>query len=281
MEAGKNTSGNCGVVYIATGPRFVEEAKASVRSLRIYHPEWPVLLFTDEEGDFCRDGFSDVRRIKNPEHSFADKIGPLGASPFERTIFLDTDTHVCAPLDDLFAILDRVDLAAAHAPMRVTWPQPEIPDAFPEINSGVLAWRKSDGTDGFFSAWECLYREHVAMTGQKDDQPALRKALFESDLRLGILPPEYNFRTVLPSFAGRGPVKIIHGRHGDMASIERRLNRSRGCRLVLPGDREWVPERLVMLSGGIRFLAFPVQVLMAAWLRLKGVLTEFKRGFFK
>lgn len=281
VETGKETFKNFGVVYIATGPRFVEEAKTSLRSLRMHHPEWPVVLFTDGEGDFCGDGFSDVRRIENPEHSFADKIGPLGASPFEKTLFLDTDTHVCAPLDDLISLLGRVDLAAAHAPMRVTWPQPGIPDAFPEINSGVLAWRKSEGTDAFFAAWERLYREHVATTGQKDDQPALRRALFESNLRLGILPPEYNFRTVLPSFAGRGPVKIIHGRHGDMASIERLVNRSRGCRVVLPGDREWTPGRLVVLSGGIRLLALPVQALAAGWFRLKGVLTGFRRRFFK
>lgn len=280
METEKHTLKDCGVVYIATGLRFVEEARASVRSLRLHHPEWPSVLFTDVGGNFCGDVFSDIRRIKNPGHSFADKIGPLVDSPFERTIFLDTDTHVCAPLHDLFAVLDRVDLVAAHAPMRVTWPQPEIPDSFPEINSGVLAWRKSGQTDRLFAEWERLYREHVASTGQKDDQPALRRALFESKIRLGILPPEYNFRTVMPAFAGRGPVRIIHGRHVDLAAVERRLNARRGCRAVIPGDRDFTSERLVFLSGGIRFVVAPLQALAGGWFRMVSVLTTLKRALF-
>ena len=221
--------------------------------------------------------FDDVRKIEHPSFSFADKIKPLFESPFEQSIFLDTDTHVCVPLDDVFALLALVDIAAAHAPMRVTWPQPDISDAFPEVNSGVLAWRKSYNSDMLFGEWERLYHLHVASTGQTDDQPALRRALFESGIRMAILPPEYNFRTVMPSFAGRGKVKIIHGRHADIAAVERRINRSQGCRVVLPGGREFAFDRLVVLSGGSRFLLMPFQWLVGQWFRIQTTLTKIKR----
>lgn len=280
MNLGKtgSESRSAGVVYIATGLHFVEEALASAKSLCVHHPDLPVVLFTDIDPDFCKEVFPEIRRIENPTRSFADKIAPLSESPFEKTVFLDTDTRICAPIGDLFDLLDRFDLVAAHAPMRVTWPQPAIPDSFPEVNSGVLAWRKTEKTELLFAEWKRLYGEHLASTGQKDDQPALRRALFESDLNLGILPPEYNFRTVIPAFAGRGPVRIIHGRHPDMASVERHLNRHKGCRVVVPGDREFSPDRLVILSGGLRFPAAPLQFFPVVWFRIKQVLTNFKRG---
>jgi len=49
----------------------------------------------------------------------ADKILPLLDSPFNRTVFLDTDTQVCSEFFELFDLLDRFDLAVAHAPWRI------------------------------------------------------------------------------------------------------------------------------------------------------------------
>ena len=263
---------------MATGQRFVDEAAASCRSLRVHMPDIPVILWSNVSRDNVPSIFCDVRRIDQPTFSFADKIKPLALTPFERTVFLDTDTHICASLSDVFDLLDHVDVAAAHAPMRATFHQPHIPDAFPELNSGVLAWRKCIGTDNLLAEWERLYAEHVASTGQTDDQPALRRALFASGIRLGILPPEYNFRTVMPAFAGRGKVRIIHGRHSDMAAVERRLNMHQGCRAVLPGAREFTPERLVILSGGIRIFSAPLQWFVGKWFRIQAVLTMMKRS---
>ena len=268
---------NCGFLYVATGQSFVNESVFSCRSLKAHMPDVSVLLFTDLDRAQIPDVFDEVRKIEKPSFSFADKIKPLAESPFDQTIFLDTDTHICAPLDDVFSLLANVDIAAAHAPMRVTWPQPDIPDAFPEVNSGVLAWKKGEATRALFDAWLRNYLDHVSTTGQKDDQPALRRALFETGIRLGILPPEYNFRTVMPSFAGRGAVRIIHGRHTSMGDVERRINRSQGCRVVLPGIRELAPDRLVILGGAIRLVSAPFQWLVEKWFRAQSVLTEIKR----
>lgn len=267
-----------GVIFVATGRKFADEAAASRESLRRHMPSLPVILWTDAANDSLRAAFDEVRLVENPEHSFADKVAPLLESPFEKTLFLDTDTEVCEPLEDLFLMLDRFDVLAVHAPMRVTWPQPAIPDGFVEVNSGVLVWRKNERTERVFRNWLMFYRAHKEATGQPDDQPALRRALYESDVRLGILPAEYNFRTVLPGFAGRGPVRILHGR--DLKSVARRVNRYRGCRVVVPGDRELSGSRLIVLSGWLRWPLAVLQLLASAGRIFTDRLTVAKRRFF-
>lgn len=271
---------NEGVIYVATGERFFTEAEDSLKSLRTHMPNLPAILWTDMAPHRVPSIFDEVQPIGNPQHSFADKIKPLALSPFEKSLFLDTDTRICHSLEDVFQLLNHFDIAAAHAPMRITWPQPEIPDSFVEVNSGFLAWRRSNQTNHLFSEWERLYLEHVHLTGQKDDQPSLRKALFASQLRLFILPPEYNFRTVLPGFCGRGVVKVIHGRHQNLPAIEQRLNRCQGCRVVIPSDLEFVSERFIILNGNARWLLAPFLSICSFLQKMRKLLTKWKRRVF-
>ncbi len=267
---------SAGIIYVATGNRFVKEARVSAASCKGHMPGIPVVLFTDEPQSSGSE-FDDVQIIEEVTRSFADKIAPLLKAPFDKNLFLDTDTFMCRPVTDVFQMLDQYDVVAAHAPMRVTWPQNEVPDAFPEINSGVLAWRKNEKTEALFRDWKHLYQEHLSTTGQKDDQPSLRLALYRSDVRLGILPPEYNYRTVLPGFAGRGAIRILHGRHTNPSSVEKILNRDTGCRVFLPGDAEFVPERFKLLAGTARYFVTPLSMFYAAAATLRARLTTWKR----
>lgn len=193
--------------------------------------------------------------IENPLGTFADKIAPLAKTPFEKTVFLDTDTYLCGPVPELFELLDRCDIAMAHAPMRVTGSVP-VPASFPECNSGVIAYNINDQTKAIFAAWEKFYAGQISSTGQPDDQPALRRALWENEIRLAVLPPEYNFRFVLPSFAGRGPVKILHGRHTSMAALAAEINRSGSPRVFLPQLRDAGPRCFRILSAPGRAAGF-------------------------
>lgn len=238
-------------------------------------PDLPILLCTDQVLEPGGE-FDLVRMIASPRHFFRDKIAPLMETPFERTLFLDTDTFVCSPVADAFEILDRYDLALAHAPLRHDRPF-STPNCFAELNTGVIAYRRGEGFNRLVRRWLEIYDAEIGRCGQVSDQAAFRQALWESDARAYVLPPEYNFRTVFPGSVGRGRVRIIHGRHRDMATIERLLNRSRGCRVVLPGDREWTPDRLVVLSGGIRFLAAPIQWLVGQGFRFHASLATVRR----
>ena len=114
---------------------------------------------------------------------------------FQRTLYLDTDIRVVADISEMFDILDRFDIAIAHAHARnrketkTVW-HFHIPDAFPQMNGGVLLFRSSPTVLDLLRAWQRAY--HSA--GFAKDQVTLRELLWLSDLRLHILPPEYNIR---------------------------------------------------------------------------------------
>ena len=67
--------------------------------------------------------FNRVIRSEAPEMTktgnFHVKIAGLRKTPFERTVFIDTDTLICGDLRGTFALLDRFDLVVTHNAWRV------------------------------------------------------------------------------------------------------------------------------------------------------------------
>ena len=184
-----------GVLYVATGPDYRALAEASARSLRAVEPGLPVDLFTDDPGAAAAGLFDAVHRIEDPHPR--SKLDCLGRSRFDRTLFLDADTLVLGPLGDLFDVLDRFELALAHDVRRATELIREnagapTPYAFPQLNSGVLLYRRSPRMRAFFAEWARRFVE----SGGTRDQPVLKAMLWEGDLRFWVLPPEFNLRRV-------------------------------------------------------------------------------------
>jgi hypothetical protein len=186
-----------GVVYIASGDRYVEEAVYSAHSLRAHSPQLPIVLFSDR--DVADSPFDEVRIVPTRHHR--PKVDYLSESPFERTLYLDSDTRVVRPLDEMFALLDRFDMAMAHcfARRRQQYVEkiPEyaaIPYSFPEMNSGVILYAMSAGSKNLFAAWREVYYRYQSVT-QGWDQPSLRVALWQTQLALATLPVEYNVRS--------------------------------------------------------------------------------------
>src|SRR5262245_17176068 len=103
-----------GIIYSATGERFVAEAVNSARSSLRFNPV-PHLIFCDAVPAQKIEGvkFVPSEPCGDP---FRDKIHSIRRLPFDQTIFLDTDTYVTANIDELFDLLNRFDVAAAHAP---------------------------------------------------------------------------------------------------------------------------------------------------------------------
>lgn len=181
-----------GVIYVAKGAGYLDLAQRSARSLKALNPGLEIDLFTDfapEPGLFDR-----IAAI--PDGPTA-KLASLGASRFERTLYLDCDTLGLAPLGDLFDVLDRFDLAVAHDVRRTsdlirTGTGETVPYAFPQMNCGVLLYRRSEPMARFLTEWQAAY--HAA--GLDRDQPSFRDVLWRSDLRFYVLPPEFNLRRV-------------------------------------------------------------------------------------
>jgi len=207
-------SDNCGVVYITTSNRFVEEAKISAESVKSVMPDVSISIITDM--DVSDTVFDNRISIKNPQYGFGDKVYHLEQTPYDKTIFLDTDTYVVEPIRDLFEVLDEFDIAVAnnqrnYASNRVDYqPVNTLPDAFPERNTGVIAYKSSPAMDRFFKSWKKTY-ENILSHGQKMDQSSFRLSLYHSDLRIATLPSEYNCRFRNPG-AVSGKVKVFHGR---------------------------------------------------------------------
>ncbi len=218
-----------GIIYVATGQRFVDEAKVSARSVRKVYPEMPIVLYTDiQEKDPL---FNQVISLNEVRGNCYDKVEPLLESPFEKTLFLDTDTYLCEEIDEIWRLLDRFELMLTHTPIRDPNPIDGIPPSFTEFNTGVIAFKRSENVTRVLQEWVKIYGE----LEHKADQPALRKTLWENQqIKFYVLPSEYNFRTIVPGFIGGGsPVKIIHGRHKDFAKLAQRLNKNDKPRVMI------------------------------------------------
>ncbi|MGH7197658.1 MAG: hypothetical protein ACREH5_02825 [Candidatus Omnitrophota bacterium] len=249
-----------GVVYVATGAAYFEEACRSAESLKQRSPRLPITLFSDQKAK--KGLFDDVVPVSDAHFGCRDKIAYMRMSPYERTLYLDTDTYVCGDLSDLFSLLEHFDAAAAHAPNRRGYSGQGAPESFPEFQGGVLLFKRSAAVLDLLDRWLKAYEAHSAIGAagvpqrgyehkqlKVYDQPLLRELLYRSTLRVATLPPEYNCRV-----GSRGyvcdEVKVLHGRHyPDLAGLARKINATRGRRLfmisgksvrVVPSDREVV-----------------------------------------
>ena len=204
-----------GILYVATGPSHLEEATTSARAGRPHAGGRPIAIMTDDRAAAEATGVFDLcLEHPDPRHSYRDKIPGLAALPFDRTLFLDSDARLVARVDGVFALLENHDLAAAHAPVRIPagWQDHSIPDAFPELNSGVLLLRRGPRQEELVQRWLNTYDQ----VGQGWDQATLRTTawnMMPEGLKVAVLPPEANLRTTKPWIAGKGlPVTVVHGR---------------------------------------------------------------------
>ncbi len=219
-----------GIIYSCAGDFYIGEALRSARS-SLRHNAVPHLIFTSREGD-SEEGVS-FQHFDPSANPYADKIANIRRSPFERTIYLDSDTFVVDEIVHLLALLDHYDVAVAYAPAYRGLADPGVPHAFYEFNTGVLAWRASDRVAAFLRSWEETYLAWLseepfpgatkASNSRRADQPAFRRCAWEHGLRLFVLAPEYNFRLGYPTTVV-DRVHIIHGAHEDYDALAARVN---------------------------------------------------------
>jgi hypothetical protein len=181
-----------GVIFVAAGEAYVRAANRAAQSVREHASSVGVDLYTNLP-ELAGDLFDQVHTIAHPHAR--SKVDYLHQTRFERSLYLDTDVRVVADITEMFKTLDRFDIAIAHAharnrnQTRTIW-RLDLPDAFPQLNSGVLLFRSTPAVLEVLRAWQQAY--HSA--GFKKDQVTLRELLWSSELRLHILPPEYNIR---------------------------------------------------------------------------------------
>jgi hypothetical protein len=213
-----------GVVYVAIGAGYLAEAVRSVRSLK-KHNDLPATLLTDQMGG--HEDFDTVIEVRDVENPHLVKVGAMLSMPYARTLFLDTDTRVLAPIDELFQVLDHFDLTAV--PDNYLSKLDGVPISLPPINSGVVAFRRCDVVELLLMRW----MGKVRASGRHCDQDALRAVLWDSPVRLCPLPNTYNLRSDYVTQT-KAKVKIIHGRRRDLDAVAGGINADFGLRIWRP-----------------------------------------------
>ena len=242
-----------GIIYIATGEKYIAEAMVSAKSVKQNSPGIEITLFADR--DVSESCFDKKIVIEDPYYSNLDKVICMMKSPYTQTLFLDTDTYVCDDLAELFQLLEKFDLALAHAPIRsfllknnhpIDDEFEKIPSSFPEMNTGVILFKKSPNTDRVLANWLTFHKQYIHCQKQLNntvgihDQPSLRRAIYNSESRIAILTPEYNCRLIFPTFI-YDKVKIIHCRTANFPRLAQKINQKIGSRIYLPELKLVIP----------------------------------------
>lgn len=258
-----------GFVYVATGTDYIGEAITSVRSLLAVMPEARVALITDTQPDVTiRRLFETVIVRTDTQRRPIDKLLCWDA-PFERCVFLDTDTHVCGDLSDLFALLDTFDLAVTTETLRgLHYALPEVPGAFSEFNTGVIAFRRNAVVADFFRSWRSNYEALLSSHGFVSDQPSFRWSAFRSSVRIAPLPSEFHFIALTSNYT-MWQVRLVHGRQNP-AGLAGELNRHLGARAYVPG--------LGAIASFQGYRHWLQQAIRLSWLTLRVALVSLRRG---
>ena len=215
-----------GIIYSAVGSKYVAEAVVSARSSLRFN-RIPHLIFCDDPGE--RVPGLEFRKIVSSGDPFLDKITVVNSSPFDQTLYLDTDTYVIGPISDLFDLLHRFDLAMAQAPGYIHSGDPIPSAAFGDPNTGVIVYRNSSETKGVLKSWLDFYRRSPSSIVR--DQGGMRSAIWNNPrASIYVFGPEYNCRPIY-NFRLVGLARIIHARAGNYEVLADMLNKNAGPRL--------------------------------------------------
>ncbi|MEL6960020.1 MAG: putative nucleotide-diphospho-sugar transferase, partial [Pseudomonadota bacterium] len=110
---------------------------------------------------------------------------------------LDNDIISLCDATEMFALFEKADVIGVHDNNRnsknaLAQVGNTVPASFPSINSGVLGIKKTPATQRLLTAWWFRMRKNQHQV----DQPALRSLLWERNIKLAILPIEYNLMAV-------------------------------------------------------------------------------------
>lgn len=194
-----------GVLYMLWGTKCDEElerSKASVERLGLQ---------------------THVVRIESRGDTLHQKSKMDEISPFDETLFLDTDTLALLELSYGFEMATRHGLAMTIAPASnaaVQTPMPDMPADLVQYNTGVIFFTKTPAVRKLFARW----RENCDGKSY-NDQPPFARAVYETNVAPFVLPMTWNYRPKYQGAPLHGPLKIWHGRQPLPTNIDE-YNRS-------------------------------------------------------
>ncbi|NEO79156.1 FkbM family methyltransferase [Moorena sp. SIO4G3] len=191
-----DTSHDCGVIYLAIGEKFKQEFINAYKFFKKSNPTIPISLFTDcpmGELDGCT-----VYPLNDKKNPHKLKVDILKKSPYQKTLFLDTDTLVVGDISDIFSFLDDCDLCIAKTP-HIDYSKPPYKylgyESHNTMNTGVFAFKKCQFITKMIDGW-------ITLVSKQND----------STMRAGHFGDQYYFNQLLQSgfFEQEGgKVKVI------------------------------------------------------------------------
>jgi len=168
----RNNTLKRGVVYIVYGDidKYLKEACESAKSLKRHHPDYPVALVSPEPHRMFdiyieKDLPTEVKRSKyRIEETFAAKTNLIHLSPFEKTLFLDTDTTIVGDLSYGFRLLSEHDIVLPIGGIQCVGMLSERSPGIPLdpcdiwFNSGVIYFNK---VPDLFAQWKLLLAHYT------------------------------------------------------------------------------------------------------------------------
>jgi len=216
-----------GYLYITCTKKLLEEAALSSRSLRKALPTAHITLFTNKLEDvptnheFNHIEIKSMKKQQNLMSGFHGKVQFISDSPYDKTLFLDSDTYICEDPSGAFKLLDYFDLLQVPAPGESLARDIEPPynkiEGASMYNCGVLFFSKNYKTSNLFNIWKQFYFNQKPGKTWLKDKPRFREqhpyfqAFLRSECRIHALNSIWNFR-VGSHLTLKGKVKIIHGR---------------------------------------------------------------------
>jgi hypothetical protein len=195
-------AGGRGVLYMKWGTRIEPIFQRSLKSLRTFHPELPVHVAELSENA-----------------TLLDKARMFDISPFDETLFLDTDTIVMDRLDFGFEKAAKFSLACCICECPWARRYTGLSGDMIEYNTGVLFFTKA--ANPLFELW----KKHVATVDSSilfkrgnspeihkmpfNDQGGFALAMEQWGVSPFILPLNWNLRPLWQHVLC-GPVKIWH-----------------------------------------------------------------------
>lgn len=180
-----------GVLYMVWGDRCEQELARSLESVR----KWGLATHV-VRGD--------------SEASLIQKSAMYGRTPFEYTLFLDSDTVLLGDPSYGFEMAERHGLCAAIAPAAnaaIHWHLDEGPSDLVQYNTGVIFFSQRPLVEQLFETWQ-----RRCDSGQRNDQPGFARAVYETQINPFVLPLTWNYRAAYGQGPIFGPIKIWHSR---------------------------------------------------------------------
>jgi hypothetical protein len=179
-------------LYSADGQKtdyFDKELIPSFNSLKQVIPTASVSLYTNVKFDNDA-GFDHVIYDENIDKRHIAKAHALLKSPYDRTIFLDTDTIIHRDIiNDIFKVLDEFNFAVVYGGAFSRG------SVYPDFNTGLIGVVNNDETKRMIGEWVQLFEQTPRPgKGELQDQWSFREVFMKNKKMFHILPTYFMYR---------------------------------------------------------------------------------------